>query len=346
MPRVVFAKRKQNHFLTEIKQVMNTGTENLALDCGVHPRTIRDWQREKYLISQEAVTSLHNISGVPCPEILEVLPDYWSTRKAGQVGARERLTRYGNPGTAEGRRRGGVLAYKKMQQPGSTTRFVFRKPLVKPEPSPLLAEFLGIMLGDGNIGPYQISISLNATTDVDYIDFVVDTISQLFGLTPSKATRRNACNIVVSSIGLTEFLCQKGLIPGNKVTHQVTLPSWILQDPDFAKASLRGLMDTDGSIYSAKHTIAETTYTHACLCFRNYSKPLIDTVYNKMIQFGYHPKMGHNRVYLYRQNEIKRYFEEIGTHNPKHLRHYQAITAAQHLTHINFSSSRRGRKAV
>lgn len=335
MPRVLFATGKQGKFLTEIKQVMNTGTDKLALDCGVHPRTIRDWQREKYLISQEAVTALQNISGVPFPKILEILPDYWSTRKAGQVGARGRLTRHGNPGTADGRHRGGVTAYKKMQQSTLATGFTFRRTFVKPKPSALLAEFLGIMLGDGNIGPYQISISLNATTDADYVDFVVDVIIRLFGLIPSQTTRKNACNIVVSSIGLIEFLCQKGLVRGNKVTHQVSLPSWILQHPDFVKASLRGLMDTDGSIYGARHTIAETKYTHACLCFRNYSKPLLDEAYQNMINLGYHPKMGHNRICLYRQKEIKRYFEEVGSHNPKHLKRYKAITDVQHIAPIN-----------
>lgn len=342
MPRIVFAKGKQGQFLTEIKQIMNTRAENLALDCGVHPRTIRDWQREKYLISQEAVTSLQKISGILCPKILEILPDYWSTRKAGQVGARGRLTRYGNPGTADGRRRGGFIAYKKMKQSGLATGFKFRRTFVKPEPSTLLAEFLGIMLGDGNIGPYQISISLNATTDADYVDFVVDVIIRLFGLIPSQTTRKNACNIVVSSIGLIEFLCQKGLVRGNKVTHQVTLPSWILQYPDFVKASLRGLMDTDGSIYGVKHTIAETKYTHACLCFRNYSKPLLDAVYQNMINLGYHPKLGHNRIYLYRQKEINRYFEEIGSHNPKHLKRYKAITDSQHIAPMNSAINEEG----
>jgi hypothetical protein len=346
MPRMVFAKGTQGQFLTEIKQIMNTGTENLALNCGVHPRTICDWQREKYLISEDAVTSLQKISGIPCPKFLEILPDYWSTKKAGQVGARGRLTRYGNPGTADGRRRGGLTAYKKMKESGSATGFKFRRTFVKPEPSALLAEFLGIMLGDGGIGPYQISISLNATTDADYVDFVVDVIIRLFDLIPSQTTRKNACNIVVSSIGLIEFLCQKGLVRGNKVTHQVTLPSWIFQDPDFVKASLRGLMDTDGSIYGARHTIAETKYTHACLCFRNYSKPLLDAVYHNMLNLEYHPKRGHNRIYLYRQKEITRYFQEIGSHNPKHLTRYKAITDSQNTAHQNSAINRRGRKAV
>ena len=330
MARVVFVKGEQSEYLTTVKQTMESRVENLALDCGVHPRTIRDWQREKYLISQEAVTSLQKISGIPCPRILEILPDYWSTRKAGQEGARRRLERYGNPGTTDGRRRGGLISYKKMKESECPTGFTFRKAFAKPEPSALFAEFLGIMLGDGGIGPYQITISLNAITDADYADFVIDIIVQMFELIPSKKNRKNACIIVVSSIELVEFLCQKGLVEGNKVTHQVTLPLWILERPDFAKACLRGLMDTDGSIYRATHTIAGTKYEHACLCFRNYSQPLLNSFHHILKNLGYHPTIGRNRVYLYRQKEIKRYFDEIGTHNPKHFKRYETITGSPH----------------
>ena len=93
------------------------------------------------------------------------------------------------------------------------TGFTFRKTFAKPEPSALFAEFLGMMLGDGGVGPYQITIALNAITDAEYADFVVDVIEQIFGLIPSKKTRKNACIIVVSSVELVEFLCQKGLRP-------------------------------------------------------------------------------------------------------------------------------------
>ena len=219
---------------------------------------------------------------------------------------------------------------RKMKQSGLSTGFKFRRAFAKPEPSSLLAEFLGIMLGDGGVGPYQITVTLNAITDAAYADFVVDVIVRMFGLIPSQKTRKNACNIVVSSIELVEFLCQKGLVRGNKVAHQVTLPLWILEHPDCVIAGLRGLMDTDGSIYRASHTMAGTKYEYACLCFRNYSKPLLDAVHHIMINLGYHPTMGHNRVYLYRQKEIKRYFNEIGTHNPKHFKRYETIVGSRH----------------
>jgi hypothetical protein len=84
-----------------------------------------------------------------------------------------------------------------MKQSGLPTGFKFRKAIVKPEPSSLLAEFLGIMLGDGGVGPHQITITLNPITAADYADFVVDVIVQMFGFIPlaknSKECLQHCC---------------------------------------------------------------------------------------------------------------------------------------------------------
>ncbi len=346
MPRVVFEKGRQRSYLEAVKEALGGRVESLAIRCSVHPRTIRDWLREKYLVSHEAVTSLQKISGIPSPAVLEILPDHWSTSKAGRVGALRRLQRYGNPGTADGRRRGGLISYQQFLSSGVPGRFRLRREIVKPKRSPALAEFVGIMLGDGGIGHYQATITLNAVTDTEYADFVVGAIGQLFGLTPSRQTRENVCVIVVSSVELVEFLCRIGLVQGNKVKHQANLPSWIFEDPHRLRACLRGLMDTDGSVYRASHTVAGTRYEHACLCFRNYSKPLVEAVHHILADFGYHPSIGRNRVYLYRQREIQRYFSEVGTHNPKHLQRYEGMACSSLSAAIAGPVTRRGTEAV
>ena len=347
MPRVVFAKGAQRQYLETVKEALGGRTENLALCCSVHPRTIRDWQREKYLISHEAVTSLQRISGIPCPAILEILPEHWSTGKASRLGARRRFERHGNPGTADSRRRGGLAAYEKFRRIGAPLGFRMRGQITKPDLAPQFAEFVGIMLGDGGITDHQVTITLNAVTDKEYADFVVDSIGQLFGRKPSIKTRRNAREIVVSSVELVEFLCQTGLVQGNKVKHQVNVPSWICEDPHCVTACLRGLMDTDGSVYQASHTVAGTRYEHACICFRNYSKPLVETVHHILADLGYHPTIGRNRVYLYRQREIRTYFSEVGTHNPKHLKRYEAMARSSlSAAAVGWPARGRGTEAV
>ena len=75
MPRVVFAKGEQKRYLTTVKKAVNTRVEILALNCGVHPRTIRDWQREEYLIRHQAITSLEKFPEKPCPTGIEIFPE-------------------------------------------------------------------------------------------------------------------------------------------------------------------------------------------------------------------------------------------------------------------------------
>lgn len=325
MPRVVFAKGQQASYLTAVEGALGGRADTLASYCGVHPRTIRDWRREKYLISHEAITLLQKLSGIPLPPILRILPEHWSVSKAGRIGARRTMEQYGNPGTAEGRRRGGSTSYQRRISSGLPTKFRLRRHIARPDRSPDLAEFAGIMLGDGGITDHQVTITLNAVTDREYADFVARAINQLFGLTASRQIRENACVIVVSSIALVEFLCQIGLVQGNKVKHQVDLPTWILGDPRLVKPCVRGLVDTDGSVYRARHTVSGTKYEYPCLCFRNSSKPLVATVHHILADLGYHPTRGRNCVYLYRQHEIRKYFAEVGSHNPKHLKRYEAM---------------------
>lgn len=325
MPRVVFKKGEQRTYLTAVKEVLGGRWKTLAVRCGVHPRTIRDWQHEKYLMSYQALTLLQKVSGVTCPAILELRSEYWSTGKAGRVGARRRQERHGNLGTAEGRRRGGLTTCEQFSRSTVPTGFRLRREILKPMRSPRLAEFVGIVLGDGGIANYQVTVTLNAVTDKSYADFVAREIGQLFGLTPSRYTRGNACVIVVSSVELVEFLRRTGLVRGNKVEHQVDLPAWVLKEPRYLKASLRGLIDTDGSVYSSTHRVKGTSYHHASMCFRNYSNPLVETVHRILAALGYHPTRGRNCVYLYRQRDIQKYFNEVGTHNSKHLNRYQSF---------------------
>ena len=51
------------------------------------------------------------------------------------------------------------------------------------------------------------------------------------------------------SLKLINFLEDKGFKPGNKIKNKLRIPSWIKNNRKFLKACLRGLYDTDGSVY-------------------------------------------------------------------------------------------------
>ena len=316
-----------------------SGIEQLAHICDVHPRTVRDWRREKHRMSYEALQRVSRHLGLPIPVTLRVLPEFWHIRKAGSLGGQRRFQLYGGVlGSFEGRRKGGLATCAKFKANPALARavgFQQRKVIIQPQRSPLLAEFIGILLGDGCLcSRFQVSIAFNTETDRAYGFYLQSLFRTLFDLSATIQYRppSRGGNVVASSRTLVEYLQKLGLVNGNKVLHQVDVPEWIWTGSDYQQACLRGLMDTDGSVYSYQHTVYGRPYTHTALCFTNRSYPLLDFVEGTLKVNGYRPTRTGFRVYLYRRIEIGRYFSDIGTHNSKHATRYQVYAEGGGMT--------------
>jgi intein/homing endonuclease len=189
-----------------------------------------------------------------------------------------------------------------------------RKKVRLPEHSELLAEFFGIMMGDGGINNnWQANISINSITDAAYAIRIVEMIETLFKIRPSQFKRkeRNCIRIVISSTTIVDFLVEHGLVRGNKLKNGLSIPSWILENPQYKAACLRGLMDTDGCLYTHKHSIAGQKYKNIGLCFSSYSTKLL---YQVAIIFN-----GTNgtSIYLYRADAVTKYLDVFGTSNER-----------------------------
>ncbi len=87
-----------------------------------------------------------------------------------------------------------------------------RKKIKHPKPSELLAEFIGIFLGDGSFGTkYQIVISWNHKCEQDYAKHIQKMVRKLFGLESRIRIRKEygSAEIVISSSNLVD--CISGL---------------------------------------------------------------------------------------------------------------------------------------
>ena len=190
-----------------------------------------------------------------------------------------------------------------------------------------LAEFVGILLGDGHIGREQWSITLNSIADIDYVNFVGKLINSLFGFKPGIYKRKHMNAIVISGSGINsiKYLQSIGLIIGDKVKQQVGVPSWIYQNQAYRISCLRGLMDTDGGIFMHRYKVNGKEYIYRKLCFVNRSIPLLNFVYETFKKLNFHPKIimkvENKRVWLYNQAEAEKYLEFVNTHNSRLLRH-------------------------
>lgn len=113
-----------------------------------------------------------------------------------------------------------------------------------------LAEFIGIVLGDGNISSRQITIALNSFHPW-YVNYVVDLCNNLFHF-PASVNRKSKENVVYIRLnrkGLVDQLSSMGLICGDKIKNNWNVPSWISKSPHYWSSCVKGLFDTDGSIY-------------------------------------------------------------------------------------------------
>ncbi len=196
----------------------------------------------------------------------------------------------------------------------------------KPAYSNKLAEFVGIVLGDGGITKYQLFITLNSEADQKYIPYVSNLISNLFKMKASLYKRKNKKAIVVSVAGIRfiEYLSKLGLKKGNKVLNQVDVPNWIQRKTGYSQHCLRGLMDTDGGLFFHRYKVNGKKYKYLKLCFSNLSQPLRNFVYKTLKNSGFSPRYaGENHVWLYSQKEAKNYLKIIGSSNHRLLRKIQ-----------------------
>lgn len=242
-----------------------------------------------------------------------------------RLGGLRRIQLHGNPGTPEGRAKGGRRAVAFFHSNPDRARelgFILRKEIKYPRRSKEPAELIGIILGDGGLpGNHQLTIAFNSRTDNEHARFMQELLHRLFKVSYHIHYRKgsNGADIVVSSSNLVNCLVGQELKTGNKVKNQVDIPEWINRNTEYQKACLRGLIDTDGSFYSHKYNSGGKSYRYLKLCFTNRSKPLLNSVLQRFRQLNLKSYLHGNQVFINSGSGIKKYFEEIGTHNPKHL---------------------------
>ena len=157
----------------------------MANICKVSERTIRDWRREKYYMTYEAARSLSSKSSVPIAEPRKILENHWILKNISSIGAKRKYELYGNPGTPEGRRKGGLNSqrkFKKNPKYAENLGVNIRKRIKRPALSCKLAEFIGIMLGDGGLTYYWLKITFNREVDNQHSIYIEKLIRQLFNV--------------------------------------------------------------------------------------------------------------------------------------------------------------------
>ena len=329
--RVIFPPGGQQQFLSKALQNLNFSWALFAEKIGVHRRTLNDWKREEYSMPLDVVKKISKIAKVKTPENIKVKEPFWYVYKGakigGKMGAIACFKKYGSYGGDPEYRKKKWYEWWEREGKYKSNIISAVKPIKKPNFSEKLAEFVGIILGDGSIGKSQISITLHSEDDKEYSKFVVNLIKKLFNVYVGICYRKDseATTYNISRTELIHFCIEKlGLKQGNKIRQQIDIPNWIKQNRLYSITCVRGLVDTDGCIFNHSYKVDGKVYNYKKLSFTSYSKPLRYSVSKIMKDNGLNPRLAQGRdIRLDSIKDMQKYFQIIGSHNPKHLRRYK-----------------------
>lgn len=178
-----------------------------------------------------------------------------------------------------------------------------------------LAELVGILLGDGSLTKTQVVVTVN-NNEQDYIRYIERLIKGIFTIQPKVVSRKkeHASYIYFGSTRAVRYFICMGLA-FNKVREQVGVPQWIMEDKRYMGFCLRGLIDTDGSIYKLKFGVQ--------LSFTNRSRRLLQNVRKIFRRLGFRPsKISGKSLYLTNRHDLIKYYQEIGFSNTKHQKRF------------------------
>ena len=289
--RIKFTSGKQKELIFLAKKDKTWSQLSSQLKISSHYLS-NDLKNERILLSDNLYLSLCKLAGKDFDNfVLEKLDDNWGRSKGG-----------------------------KNLSAGYVKEINF------PENCIELAEFYGIMLGDGNltkiksykVGTYQIRIVGDSRNDRLYLEnYVKPLIEKLFNVNVKVSKQKDANALIVIATGreLVNFLQMKGLKPGDKIRNLLDIPDWIKQNKNFLKFCLRGLYDTDGSAYKLTN---QNSYQ---ILFTNYNPVLLNAVRESLLSLGIGvSKVSRGRdITITKKSELRKFLKEVGFSNIKHL---------------------------
>ena len=290
--RVRLAKGKQTELILAAKR---EGTwRELATRLGFNSSYLsNELAKEKRFLSNVAYLKLCKLAGWKVGEyIIEELEDNWGKAKGGK-----------------------------------NSNFSLAKKIAVPRESVRLAEFYGIMLGDGNltkikgykVGTYQIRIVGDSRYDKEYLlNYVKPLIESLFriNINSYEYKTQNALSLTATGRELVKFLEEKGFKPGNKIDNALTIPSWIAMSKKYLIACLRGLYDTDGGVYRL------TNQNSIQIGFKAFNRALLEDVRIGLVSLDINPSriINENEIRITKKSELRKFLKRIGFSNQKHLK--------------------------
>ena len=161
------------------------------------------------------------------------------------------------------------------------------------KPSKELAEFIGILTGDGyisndkNKNSYIVEIAGNKILDKEYLEsYITNLIKRLFNIKPKLyyKSQQNTMYVRMLSKGLYSYLLTIGFKTGKK--EQIGIPTWILHDNGLMFSFIKGVIDTDGSLMLINKKSKKSKF-YPIVCIKVKSKVLVRKIGRFLKKFGF-----------------------------------------------------------
>lgn len=202
---------------------------------------------------------------------------------------------------------------------------------------PKLAEFTGIMLGDGSIGIYKckagdkikiqhkIQITLDSR-EIEFIEYVKNLVEDLFGVTARLCYREsNSVDIRSLRRDVLEFLTKQVGLKLSPKWERAIIPKQYMNNILELRV-LRGLFDTDGSVVLTNNNGIIYPRLEIKMCPSPMQKQVIDIL--KRRNFNLRVRgLDKNKIQinLNGKTELKKWLDLIGFSNKKHLTKAKSI---------------------
>ena len=176
---------------------------------------------------------------------------------------------------------------------------------------PDTAELIGIILGDGHLTKnFQHCLCITLCEDEkQLINRTITLCQRTIEKTPKKYPLKDsrAIQLKLNSKELVKRFVELGLHTGDKVENQVGVPNWIMEKEEYQKRCLRGLIDTDGCIYT------QSRDSRTIIRFKNRSNPLLVGFKEMCRTLNISPSNGGGQysVQVASQPEVRKFIEKV-----------------------------------
>jgi len=194
-----------------------------------------------------------------------------------------------------------------------------------------LAEFVGIVLGDGSIGIYncfsngvikkqhRLKISFDSR-EKSYINYVSELVYDLFGETPhiSKRSGENTTDLLILKKSIVLSLLDEIRLIKSPKWGRAEIPAEFIKIP-LERAVLRGYSDTDGSVVITNNNGTIYPRLEMKVCPSPMQKQIRDILERTGLKFGtYNVGKGEIRIQINGVKQLQLWVELIGFSNLKH----------------------------